>query len=104
MLSKEELNNEAQRPQLNLDLSAMDPLQKAALLLVTLDQQYALSLIHLLKKEEVKEMFNCLDQDTVIPMPETEVLVGDFYEFLVRHYQALDKNINDKPAFSATKA
>lgn len=84
MLIEEEEKKETQTASSQLDLETMDPLHKAAMLLISLDQQYALSLIHLLKKEEVKEVFNCLDQEMALPIDEMEMLVGDFYEFLMR--------------------
>lgn len=63
---------------------ALKPLEKAALLLTSFDQQYALKIIHKLQKDEIREVFKWLDQDTFDSQEEVDQVVADFYEFLLK--------------------
>ncbi len=64
-----------------LDLQAIDPYYKAAMLMVALDQACAIEVIHLLNKDEVKQVFHWMDQESALTSEQTELLVADFYRF-----------------------
>lgn len=64
------------------ELNTLSPYQRAAQLLIALDQSYSLDVLHLLNKDEVQHIFHWLDQDHPLPQKEIEVLVTDFYTFL----------------------